>query len=75
MYIIGIFSVCKYDSLSCGLKLLRFITILKVSYFCLQRSYYSSSRYSDSSVTLLDCLSLFTKKEELDGDEKPVSNS
>ena len=32
MYVIRIFSVCKHDSLSSGLKLLRFITILKVTF-------------------------------------------
>ncbi|XP_046853466.1 ubiquitin carboxyl-terminal hydrolase 2-like [Xenia sp. Carnegie-2017] len=30
-----------------------------------------SSKYVDSSVSLNDCLILFTKKEDLDGDEKP----
>ncbi|CAB3977798.1 Ubiquitin carboxyl-terminal hydrolase 2 [Paramuricea clavata] len=34
-------------------------------------SSYSSSRFTGSSVTLSECLKLFTQEEDLDGDEKP----
>ena len=41
----------------------------------LQRSYSSRRRsYGDDvDVTLVNCMQLFTKEEELDGDERPVS--
>lgn len=57
----------------CSLIFILFVNCLLIfeNFLCYNQIF--SSKYVDSSVSLNDCLILFTKKEDLDGDEKPVS--